>query len=81
MSELATKVREQCYATVLPGVPVGPDDNFFDLGGDSLGLIRLVAIAQDVFDVEIDALDFFLNPTMTALVGSIDTATRQITGA
>lgn len=76
MDELVNRLREQCYGVVLPGVEVGAQDNFFDLGGDSIQLIRVVAIAQDTFGVEIDALDFFLKPTLARLAETVDGSRR-----
>ncbi|MFI9271512.1 condensation domain-containing protein [Kitasatospora sp. NPDC052896] len=35
------------WSEVLDGVPVGPADNFFDLGGDSLLIIEAVALARE----------------------------------
>ena len=69
--ELITRLRRECYELILPGVDVPADADFFELGGDSIMLIRLVAIAQRVFGVTIDALDFFQRPTLTALATAV----------
>lgn len=46
---------------------VGPDDDFFGLGGDSIELMRLVALAQERFDVDVEIQDFFATPTAACL--------------
>lgn len=65
------RIRESCYGTVLPDVPVQPDDDFFVLGGDSIQLIRLVVHAQYEFDIEIAAAEFFTEPTLRRLTGIV----------
>jgi len=39
--------------------PVGTQDDFFQLGGDSLGIIALAANIQEVFDIDIYVRDLF----------------------
>ncbi|MEV6596474.1 amino acid adenylation domain-containing protein [Actinoplanes sp. NPDC051346] len=57
-------------ADVLGGVPVGPDDNFFSLGGDSLRAIVLInAAAEAGVDVPVEL--FFQHPRMRALAGHL----------
>ena len=36
----------ELFRAVLPGVEVGVEDDFFLLGGDSMGVIALVALAE-----------------------------------
>jgi amino acid adenylation domain-containing protein len=50
---------------------VGPDDNFFDLGGDSLLVLRFVARAKDV-GIAIRPRDVFDAQTAGELAGLID---------
>jgi amino acid adenylation domain-containing protein len=55
------------WAKVL-GVPrVGVHDNFFDLGGHSLSLIRLRSEAQVLLGRDLPLVDFFTYPTIRAL--------------
>jgi non-ribosomal peptide synthetase component F len=46
---------------------VGVDDNFFDLGGHSLLLVRLVNKLRAAFTKEINVVDMFKYPTIHAL--------------
>jgi len=46
---------------------VGAASNFFDLGGDSLGLIRVRSRLQRVLDRDVALLDLFSYPTIGAL--------------
>src|SRR5262249_46446453 len=47
---------------------VGVDDNFFDLGGHSLLLVRVSRKLQETFNQEVTVLDLFKYPTISALV-------------
>lgn len=47
---------------------VHPNDNFFDLGGSSLHLIRLNNILKKEFNEEISVIELFQNPNVAALV-------------
>jgi acyl carrier protein len=53
--------------TEVLGVPVGVDDDFFDLGGDSLMAMRLVSGVQSVLEVELEILDLMQHPTAATL--------------
>jgi acyl carrier protein len=46
---------------------VGLHDNFFDLGGHSLLLVRIHSKLQDVFRTNISIIDMFKYPTIHAL--------------
>ncbi|XKK38596.1 acyl carrier protein [Nocardiopsis sp. ARC36] len=70
-SSLTRRLIDDCYPVVLPGVVVGPDQDFFELGGDSLQLIRLVSVVQETFGVEIDAVRFFEEPTVLCLTDQV----------
>ncbi|MFB7915451.1 non-ribosomal peptide synthetase [Streptomyces sp. NPDC056061] len=76
------RLRRLCrvFAGVL-GVPsIGVDDNFFDLGGQSLQAMRLVSRVEAEFGVEISVGEVFNHPTVNELGVRIDelamTATR-----
>jgi amino acid adenylation domain-containing protein len=47
---------------------VGVDDNFFDLGGHSLLLVRVSRKLQETFNREVPVLDLFKYPTISSLV-------------
>ncbi|MFF8034154.1 non-ribosomal peptide synthetase [Streptomyces sp. NPDC016626] len=49
------------------GVPVGPDDNFFDLGGNSLLAMRVGAALRRRGDRTVAMRDLYLRPTIRQL--------------
>jgi phthiocerol/phenolphthiocerol synthesis type-I polyketide synthase E len=52
----------------LLGVPrVGPEDNFFHLGGSSLTAVQLITRIRDTFHTHVALRNFFELPTATAL--------------
>ena len=53
---------------------VGPDDDFFDLGGDSLVAIRIFARIRRRFEVDLPLPVFFEAPTPRALTARIAAA-------
>jgi acyl-coenzyme A synthetase/AMP-(fatty) acid ligase/thioesterase domain-containing protein/acyl carrier protein len=57
---------------LLPGGSVGPDDNFFDVGGHSLLAAQLMVRIHQTFGVDLPPRDFFAEPTVAALARSID---------
>jgi acyl carrier protein len=51
------------------------DDSFFDLGGNSLSVIRFMSWVLETYHVEIPLTSFFEQPTvaqMAVLVASLD---------
>ncbi|HEU4885984.1 MAG TPA: amino acid adenylation domain-containing protein, partial [Longimicrobium sp.] len=60
------------WAQVLKLEQVGVHDNFFDLGGHSLLIMRLVAEIQARFDLEVSIRTVFSMPTLEALAGEIE---------
>ena len=51
---------------------IGVNDDFFDLGGQSLVAIRAVARIRDTFDVDISLRNIFEQPTLGGLAELID---------
>ncbi|NOT25214.1 MAG: acyl carrier protein [Acidobacteria bacterium] len=47
--------------------PIGVDDSFFDLGGDSLVAMRLISHVARRFHVEIPIQFLFQSPTVAAM--------------
>ncbi len=56
----------EIWAEVLGVERVGVRDVFFELDGDSLGMVQIVARALDDFRVELPLAAFFENPTIEA---------------
>ena len=54
------------YAQVLGLDRVGVDDSFFDLGGDSLSAMRLIAAVNTSLDAELAVRTLFDEPTVAA---------------
>ncbi len=71
-SPLCAEIRA-LWAEVL-GVPqVAPDDNFFDLGGTSVDMIRIHTRLQPRLPVDVSLLDmFFGHPTIADLVRHVE---------
>ena len=61
----------EVWRQVLATDAVGPDDNFFDLGGNSLLLIRLAARLQEEMGVTVTAVELFRFPTVRALAAHL----------
>ncbi|MEV4970314.1 amino acid adenylation domain-containing protein [Streptomyces scopuliridis] len=59
------------YAELLATGRVGPQDSFFDLGGDSLRATRLVSAVRERFRVELDVRDVFAYPTVADLAAHL----------
>ncbi len=58
------------------GFQIGVQDDFFKLGGDSLGIIKLVSKIQKKFDISIDIREIFKNTSFGYLLGLIENATK-----
>jgi amino acid adenylation domain-containing protein len=53
---------------------VGVNDNYFELGGDSLLATQLVSQVRGVFEVELPLVELFRHPTLAELAASIEEA-------
>jgi amino acid adenylation domain-containing protein len=53
---------------------VGVNDNYFELGGDSLLATQLVSQMRGVFEVELPLVELFRHPTLAELAASIEEA-------
>lgn len=50
---------------------IGVHDDFFDLGGDSLGAIRVIAQIREHYGVRVPAMEFFESPTVATLAAIV----------
>jgi amino acid adenylation domain-containing protein len=64
----------ELWAEVLGVSRIGVNDNFFDLGGDSLLATQLMSRVQKTFQVEAALRDFFDAPTIADLAQNIEAA-------
>ncbi|WP_156675686.1 condensation domain-containing protein, partial [Mycobacterium sp. E188] len=69
---LTEEVLAAIYAQVLDVDRVGVDDSFFDLGGDSLSAMRLVAAVNTSLDAALSVRALFEAPTIGQLVSRLD---------
>lgn len=70
------RVADEVFCHFLRGGGVGPHDNFFALGGNSLEAIQVLSRVRRLFGVDVSAADFFADPTVTRLASAIDEASR-----
>ena len=66
------KALASIWGDVLKIPAVGIYDNFFDLGGHSLLVIRAVSKIRDVFSLTVAPRTFFANPTIAALAKALE---------
>ncbi|MEO9129626.1 MAG: non-ribosomal peptide synthetase [Sphingomonas sp.] len=59
------------WATMLAAGPVGIDDDFFDLGGNSLTALQIANEVQRLHGVSVPISDFLRCPTIAGLAGAI----------
>ncbi|MFG1869603.1 phosphopantetheine-binding protein [Micromonospora arborensis] len=69
-SELETMLT-RLWSEKLNVTPVGVDDDFFALGGDSLLAADLLMDLYDQLGIEVDAAVLFLKPTIAELVDEV----------
>ena len=60
------------YAQVLGLERVGADDSFFEIGGDSISAMRLIAAVNTELDVELGVRAVFETPTVAGLSRQVD---------
>ncbi|MBI3450490.1 MAG: SDR family NAD(P)-dependent oxidoreductase [Acidobacteria bacterium] len=62
------------WSALLGVSPIGRDDNFFDLGGNSLLAIQLASQLRKAFDVELTIASLFESGDLKSLAGAVDAA-------
>jgi amino acid adenylation domain protein len=60
------------WTRILDEKEVGIDDDFFQLGGDSLAAVHLVNSIKREMSVEVSIQDVFMAPTIRSLVERIE---------
>lgn len=60
------------WERVLQRAPIGVDDNFFDLGGDSLLAVNLFFEIEQTFGREMPPVTIYLAPTIAALAARLE---------
>lgn len=76
MSGDPLSVTLSAYRQVLGNPEVSPDDDFFELGGDSMQAIDAVSIIETEVGMEIPAAWFFTYPTAAELASAITGAEK-----
>ncbi len=79
-TELESQLIE-IWKRVLGEQQIGIEDNFFDLGGDSLSAALMLAEAEKMIDPAarpLDGSDFYDHPTVAALAGIMDACVVRI---
>ncbi|WP_051637413.1 non-ribosomal peptide synthase/polyketide synthase [Rhodococcus sp. UNC363MFTsu5.1] len=65
------------FADLLERPRVGAEDNFFDVGGNSLLATRVTARMGEVFDTTVSVREFFEDPTVAGLARRVDAQDRD----
>jgi acyl transferase domain-containing protein/NADPH:quinone reductase-like Zn-dependent oxidoreductase/acyl carrier protein len=65
------KALTELWEKALGFSPIGVDDDFFDLGGDSIEAIQIQHAIHRGFDLRIKSTEFLANPTVAALAALI----------
>ncbi|MDG4765161.1 amino acid adenylation domain-containing protein [Solwaraspora sp. WMMD406] len=68
------------WRDVLTVERVGVEDDFFGLGGNSLGLTRLLFRIRETFDVELSLPAFYAAPSLAGCAAAIDAAAGAADG-
>src|SRR6202048_2653245 len=69
------------WQDVLGDAAIGVDDEFFELGGDSLSAVRMLAAIEDALLVQVSFVDFLDSPTVAALARAVELAQERPDGA
>ena len=78
---LTQKAVAEVWAEVLEKSPIAITDNFFDLGGDSLKAMEVIARLHASLGVEIPLLAFFEDPTVAHAAEVVDSLRPEQTAS
>lgn len=70
-------ILSRIWENILGRTKIGVFDNFFDLGGHSLRVVRLVSLVQQELSVAIKLSEVFATPTIAALAAQIAGKTKM----
>ncbi|MGW4249691.1 thioesterase domain-containing protein, partial [Nocardia sp. NPDC004722] len=73
----AERTLVSAFETVLETPRIGVDDNFFDIGGNSMGAVRLVTHVRETTGLPMPLQWMFLDPTPAALARRLTEAATQ----
>ncbi|MDC9013684.1 thioesterase domain-containing protein, partial [Mycobacterium marinum] len=73
------KTLANLYTQILGVDRISATDSFFDLGGDSLSAMRLIAATNTTLHTDLHVADIFDTPTITTLAHRIDTHAQPAT--
>lgn len=62
------------WADLLQRERIGRNDNFFELSGDSLLVMRMATRVQEALKIEVKVTDFFLHPVLADLARVLEGA-------
>ncbi|HEU5129204.1 MAG TPA: acyl carrier protein [Glycomyces sp.] len=65
--DVRSELRTSVYPEAVGAEGFGDEDDFFASGGDSMDLMRLLALTQERFDVDVDVREFVEEPTRERL--------------
>jgi amino acid adenylation domain-containing protein len=65
------------WRDVLDAEQFGPSDDFFELGGDSLAAVRMLAAIEDLLLAPVSFTDFIDAPTIASLAAAVQAAREQ----
>lgn len=65
------------WSNLLDTGHIGRGDHFFDIGGDSLLIVRMVTEVAEVFDVNLNLEDIYREPTLSNCAVLIDRAEKR----
>jgi amino acid adenylation domain-containing protein len=77
-TETERAVAEEILGPVLGRDVIGVDENFFELGGQSLQVLSVLGRVRARFGVEIRVAQFFQVPTLAGIAGAIDAGRNDV---